>query len=112
MNVVHTAGTYTIKALRDQVKTHVPATKRLGNDTYLARAMSTVTAYFASKNKDSNDSTVKAFMTLVNKDDDRAQKRGYQRDFTREEDKAHIKKQYETIKKVARSKCRPQGRSW
>jgi hypothetical protein len=100
VNAVHTAGTYTIKALRDQVKTHVPATKRSGNDTYLARAMSTVTAYFASKNKDSNDSTVKAFMTLVNKDDDRAQKRGYQRDFTREEDKAHIKKQYETIKKL------------
>ncbi len=39
-------------------------------------------------------------MTLVNKDDDKAQKRGYQREFTREEDKAHIEKQYKTIKRA------------
>ena len=76
LNTVHTASlrTYVIKALREQAKTHVPATKRSSNDTYLARAMFTVAAYFALKNKDTNDSTMKVFMTLVNKVDDRAQK--------------------------------------
>ncbi len=59
MNAVHQAETYNFKALRDHVKTHVPVTKRSGNDAYLTRAISTVAACFALMNKDSKDSAVR-----------------------------------------------------